>query len=270
MNHALTASLKARDASRHLGTIVGALTLLSVAGQAARFSFLQGKVTWWVALFDVNREQNIPTYYQGISIFLAAMLLAAVARHAWTHRAPYKWAWTILAAGFVVLSMDETCMLHEQLDALMGASDHPFSGFFRYSWVIPAMAAVLIIGAGYVRFLLWLPAPTRRRFILSAAIYLAGAIGMEMIGGWYDERHGANNLTCQMLANVEELMEMGGIATFIVALLDYIAVHIGTITLDVRTADVPEVSVDLADEFPASALSSVPAGSTLHRSSPLK
>jgi hypothetical protein len=258
MNHGLTASLKARDAARHLGTIVGALTLLSVAGQAARFSFLHGKVTWWVALFDVNREQNIPTYYQGASILFAAALLTVIARHAWAHAVAHKWAWTILAAGFAVLSMDETCMLHEQFAALVNRDGHSFSGLLRYSWVIPAGAAVLFIGACYIRFLLWLPASTRYRFLAAAAIYLAGAIGMEMVGGWYDEHHGANNLTCQMLANIEELMEMSGIAAFIVALLDYMAVQIGAIQVNFRETATPEANVQVADELTASALEPLP------------
>jgi hypothetical protein len=253
----LTASFRSRDIARHLGGAIGALTCLSVAGQLARFSFLHGKVTWWVALFDLNREQNLPTYYQGISIFLAAVLLAAIARQAWKTRAPFRWAWTILSAGFVVLSIDETCMLHEQLELLMQKSDHHFSGLFRYSWVVPAIIIVAVIGCGYLRFLASLPTVTRMRFIMAAAIYLSGTIGMEMVGGWYDDRYGSNNITCQLLANIEELMEMSGIAIFIVALLEHIACNIGAIQIHVRIGETPAEEPMLADELPVQGIPSM-------------
>lgn len=242
----LTTTCKARDVARHLATIIGALTLLSVAGQVARYSVLHGKVTWWVALFDVNREQNVPTFYQGISIFAAAVLLAVIARHAWSTRAPFRWAWTTLSAGFVVLSIDETCMLHEQLEALMQARNYHLNGLFRYSWVIPGLIIVTCIGIGYVRFLVSLPPATRVRFIIAATIYLSGTIGMEMVGGWYDDHHGANNLACQMLANVEEMMEMSGIAIFIVTLVEYTAMHIGTIRIHVQAAEEPHAQANHA------------------------
>lgn len=216
-----------RTAARVLGAITLMLTALSVAGQLARFSFLHGRVTWWVALFDVNREQNIPTYWQGMSIFITAILLGVIAWHACINRERFRWAWITLSAGFVLLSMDETCTLHEQFELLMQSGGRSFSGAFRYSWVIPGLLIVAIVGACYVRFLLHLPRATRIRFIVAGAIYVSGAIGMEMVGGWYDDRFGANNLTCQMLANLEELMEMAGMSMFIVFLIEYIAEHVG-------------------------------------------
>jgi hypothetical protein len=68
-----------------------------------------------------------------------------------------------------------------------------------------------------------IPAPSRKRFLISAALYLGGSIGFELIGGWYTENVGTGNLAYTMIVTVEEGLEMAGAITFIWALLQYLS-----------------------------------------------
>ena len=60
-------------------------------------------------------------------------------------------------------------------------------------------------------------------FILSGGIFVAGAIGLELIGALQDDSIGKENLVYCLLYSAEETLEMLGIATFIFALLRYIS-----------------------------------------------
>ncbi|MFZ2052894.1 MAG: hypothetical protein WAU81_01735 [Candidatus Aminicenantales bacterium] len=73
---------------------------------------------------------------------------------------------------------------------------------------------------------------------VAAVFYTAGAIGAEMIGGYYAGLHGSRNLDYRMIATVEEGLEMAGVIVFIYALLKYIGSHLGDI--EVRFNSDPE------------------------------
>lgn len=54
---------------------------------------------------------------------------------------------------------------------------------------------------------------------MAAAIYLGGAIGIELLGGYYAELYGDKNFTYSMIQTVEETLEIAGILFLIDALL---------------------------------------------------
>jgi hypothetical protein len=122
------------------------------------------------------------------------------------------------------MAADEVASFHERLIApmreLWGGQD---LGVFYFAWVVPGMLLVLVLGLCYLRFLANLPAKTRFAFLAAAALFLGGAIGMELVGGWYAESHGLNTLTYATITTVEEGLEMAGAIVFIRALLVYLA-----------------------------------------------
>ena len=87
------------------------------------------------------------------------------------------------ALGFVVMAFDEGWSIHETLvnpiRSLLGSSR---LGIFYFAWVVPGIAIVLALGLYFLGFLRRLPGLTRRQFILAAALFLGGAIGMELPG----------------------------------------------------------------------------------------
>jgi hypothetical protein len=214
---------------RTLAIVVAFLSITSVAFVVTSYyvdNVWFGKVT---RLFNLDEETNFPTYYQSFSLLLCGILPAFIASaHQKTGR-PFVVHWRILSAAFFFLSIDEFTQLHEgsmyPLHDLFNSRGMGFlaSGYFYDSWVIPALICVIIFVLTFWKFLGHLPSTTRRLLVIAGAIYLGGAVGMEMIGGHYKDLHGSHNITYAMMTTVEETGEMIGILIYIHALLSYVS-----------------------------------------------
>lgn len=171
-------------------------------------------------LVDFNEEANIPTFYSSLVIFLCSFslfLITALAKKAGT---PYL-GWLGLALIFLFLSVDEAAAIHE---IFVGITKRTFnvSGYFRFAWVIPYGLAVVALAVIYIPFLRNLPSNTRLLFLVSGAIFIGGAVGLEMIAGKLLE----SGITVEQYAalyTLEESMEMVGMALFLYTLLDYLS-----------------------------------------------
>lgn len=200
------------------------LILASLAGLFSTYGLGHGSLKGLVWLFDLDQERNIPTFFSVLLLLFATLLLAVIAVLKWTQKAPHVSKWVILSCGFLLMAFDEGFSAHERLippiRELLGDGH---LGIFHFAWVIPGIALVLVIGLSLLNFLLHLPSATRLRFILAAALYLAGALGIELIGGHYAELHGTANATYGIVTTLEESAEMAGLILFIRALLKYCA-----------------------------------------------
>ena len=183
-----------------------------------------------LAMMSMDGENNLPALFSTLLLFCASLLLALIALLERRHEGVDVSKWAILAAGFMLMAMDEALSFHEKaiapLRALLGGQH---LGIFFFAWVIPGFALVSVLGAFFLRFLFRLPRRTAIAFVVSAAIYLGGALGIELIEGWWREAHGHRNLTYHVLVSLEEGMEMAGVIAFIHALLSYIAGRFGEV-----------------------------------------
>jgi hypothetical protein len=173
-------------------TVASVLVVLaSLAGQFARYVVYDGRPLALARLFNVDAEQNVPTVFSVLLLFVAALLLALVAVLKRDRKEPDASRWMVLSAGFLYMSVDEGATVHELLinpvRALLGGGRF---GPFYFAWVIPGIAVVAALGVFFVRFVRRLPAPTRSRFVLAGVLFLAGALGFEMIGGYWAEANG--------------------------------------------------------------------------------
>jgi hypothetical protein len=189
-----------------------------------------------VPMFNFDRENGIPAFYSAATLLAGAVLALVIG--GCHRRAGERWvAWSVLGCLFIFLSMDELFMIHERLmsptRALLDAR-----GVFRLAWVIPYGAAVIVIGALFLPFLLRLPRRTMFLLVIAGAVFVGGAIGMEMIGGPHMEAYGMNNAGYAFISTVEELMEKVGVAIFLYALLDYLTRQFGPVRV-VLQADAP-------------------------------
>ncbi len=210
--------------------VVG-LTLAGLVFVWIRFSFPDASLK--LSRFDLNGEGNIPAWYQAMTLLAAAMLLAVIANAKQRTGDSFRVHWSLLALGFVLLSFDEAAELHERLiDPLNAITD--FSGVLHFAWVVPGGFAVLLVLLGFGRFLCALPRRTRRFFLVAAGLYLGGALGLELWEGWVASHRGMANLLFYLLTVVEEAMEMIGIATFLVGLVDYLSQQEPDVTLRFR------------------------------------
>jgi hypothetical protein len=167
-----------------------------------------------IPLLSLSAEANLPTWYSSILLFACAVVLASIASIVRGQRVRFATHWTVLAAIFLYMSLDETAQLHERLNSLWS-----LEGVFYFSWIIPAAVIVLVIGLAYLPFVLHLPPPTRIRFIAAGIIYVGGALIMEMPLGAWATRHGEDNIGYALIDALEETMEMAGASLFLLALL---------------------------------------------------
>jgi hypothetical protein len=215
-------------AARLLGGMAFLLVLASLGGVFSKFVLGHDSLKGLVPLFDLDLEENIPTYFSELLMLLAALLLAAIAVLNRKLGAPHASKWVVLFLGFLFMAYDEIFQVHDHLIApfrrLLGGGNF---GIFYFAWVIPGIALVILLGLFFLKFLLYLPAAARLRFLTAAALYLGGAVGVEMIDGAYAEAHGQENITYALVANFEETLELVGLIFFIWALLKYCAENFG-------------------------------------------
>lgn len=190
------------------GLAAVALFFLVVHSALTVYHYQVQEVPWlpWRQLFDVDDENNLPTWYSGFLLAFTAAWLWVCAQS--KRRANDSWwvQWYVLAAGFLLLSVDEIAGMHESANSLM-----------EMSWAIPGGIGAGLVGLAFVPFLWHLPAATRYTFAAAGLLYVGGAVGMELVGAPMDEDTMLYNLTTV----VEEGLEMFGVIVFLAALLFY-------------------------------------------------
>ena len=196
--------------SRLLAWIVAALVLTHLLLQGIHYRIHE--LPWlFTELFDVDVEESFPTWFSSFMLFVASVLLLAIATRARECHGRFVAHWYGLALGFAILSMDEVVGLHETLNTVTD-----------FSWTIPGAVVVLVALLFYVRFVGHLPSRTRWLFLIAGAIYVGGCIGVEHVGDYYDDAYGRRGLGYEWLTALEEGLEMIGVVVFIRVLLDYL------------------------------------------------
>lgn len=209
-----------RKIALSLLTVAIVLVVAHVAGAVSSHVFHHEQVFGLVDTFDMNVENNVPTFFSAFILVASAVLLTVIASQSTAERYAGNWKW--LAVIFAFMAVDEDASLHELLIEPV-RNLLAVAGPLFFAWVIPYALAVLVIGVLYLKFVWSLPLRTRGLFIGAGSLYLAGALGFESIGGWYFSLHGEiEDLPYSLLVAAEEFLEMSGTILFIYALLDYL------------------------------------------------
>lgn len=201
---------------------------LSLAG-ALNELYVHARLGGLVRMLDADAERSVPAWYSSLALALSAALLAAIyATLRKRGESADLLAWGSLAALFAFLSLDEAVGVHETVGKhLRHAFD--LKGALYFGWVVPALVAVPLIAAAYLRFLARLPARRRNQFIAAGIVFVGGALGLELIGGGlYPVVEGAPLTPAYVLcSHLEELLEMLGIIFFNAALVEHLAELLG-------------------------------------------
>lgn len=217
--------------SRIAAALVAANLLAIVLRDVLHHDFAYG----FVPLFDMNQEQNLPTLFSCLLLGLCATLAASL----WAAAPARDLRWLILALVLGFMGVDEFVSLHERLT-------HPLrerlgtGGPLYYAWVLPYGLLCAAFAAAYLPFLRERPRPVRRLLLLSGSAYVAGALGMELMGGAYADAHRVHDLTYALIATAEESLEIGGLLLLTAALLRQITHRDGLhMTIPSREATKP-------------------------------
>lgn len=156
------------------------------------------EIPWLIRqLFDLDEENNLPTWFSGFLLLNCAAVLFLSQTVAETR---LGWHWRLLAIGFLILSIDEVAGLHET-----------FHTSIDFNWAIPAAILVGIVGLAFVPFLLALPRKLAVWFVVAGAIYVSGAIVVE----WFSRDMDEDSLAYTFATALEESMEMLGAWLFL-------------------------------------------------------
>jgi hypothetical protein len=208
------------------------LVFAGTATQLVKFATGHGSLYGLVRVFDLNQEHNVPTFFSASLLLLAFVLVGLVAVFKRQDADRFSRHWAILALLFLFLAFDEAASIHElcgrPVRELCGGWAR---GAFYFAWVVPGMVLVLLLAVAYLKFWLHLPPRTRGLVFVAGALYLGGAVGLELVGGRHAEQHGRSDATFAAITTVEESLEMAGVIMFVFAMLRYIESRFGTVRI---------------------------------------
>lgn len=176
----------------------------------------------FVYFFDASKEDNIPTLFSTLILFIASDFLFLIYLIPDKQVQKNKKYWLLLSLIFLYLSVDEAISIHEQFNKVKSLMTSEMPGYnVNAPWILPYGFLVLVIGIFFIKFLFRLPVKTRKLFVISGIIYVSGAIGFEILEGEAVLAY-AYGKEYYLLCAAEEFLEMSGVILFIYALLDYI------------------------------------------------
>ncbi|MGL4279773.1 MAG: hypothetical protein ACRCS0_05360 [Albidovulum sp.] len=179
--------------------------------------------------FMLQYEKAFSTWFSVLLIASNIFLLAlnAMAARQWQKGSALPWL--MLAAVCAFLSMDEMLELHERFGSAI-AVRLGFGGVMSYPWVVVGLLFAASVGLSFLGFLRRLPRRATRLIVLAGILYVAGAVGMEVIEGITLTFKGRDTLY-YLEVLVEECLEMFAMSLFGYALLDHLAQQRASILL---------------------------------------
>lgn len=172
----------------------------------------------FVELFNMNLEANIPAGYSAFLMIVISGLSFFIFK---VNTLPEKKYFIGVSVIFLMMSVDEISSIHEIMN-------NPFrnalnlSGAFYWAWIVPGLIFLFIMVFAFRQFFMMIDRRFRRLFILSGFIYIMGAVGFEMLGGWLYSNKLGDSYFYIFEVVVEESLEMFGLLLFIYALIEYI------------------------------------------------
>ncbi|HSK04211.1 MAG TPA: hypothetical protein VK932_23320 [Kofleriaceae bacterium] len=195
---------------RRLLAVVAAISALGLAVELWHARSHDPVIEVLLPRLSLSYEHNVPTWLASSLLLACALAAGAIARGA----ASWRRHWWGVTGVFGYASLDEAIQLHEHLGGHLEAG-----GVLYFDWVIPAAAILAVLAVVFLPFVRALPAVTRRRLVIAGAIFLGGAVAMELPLGWWTERAGTDSLGYGVIDWIEETLELVGSSLALVALV---------------------------------------------------
>ncbi|MCW5978005.1 MAG: hypothetical protein KIT09_07995 [Bryobacteraceae bacterium] len=218
---------------RIVNWLFGLIVLLvaaSLAGQVAKYYFGHDHLLGLVRLFHLDAEANVPTWFSSAGLACCAVLAAIITLQVRRTGGRRMLEWAGISAIFLGLSIDEGAQIHELASPVMGRL-----GFvertFSAEWVALAVIVGAVLGIAYCRFFFTLPRATQAHFALGALLYVAGAAGVETVAWTLVDSPGQTTFVYELVATLEEALEMTAIVIFLRGLLLHLAANFRDFTV---------------------------------------
>lgn len=247
----MTVTISPKQTMRLITRIIFVLAILNIVVRLIRDFTGHGRLMGFGSMFNFGAESNIPTWFSSSLLILCSSLLWIIASAMKQSNSHNTLQWRGLSLIFLYLSIDESCTIHETIGTvfLKIAGNSPIS---KFGWTFPAIVVLLILALIYMKFLVTLPATTRKLFIAAGAIYIGSAVILEAIGGLWSTAHSTANIIYTVEVTMEETGEMLGLALFIYALMSYITEHMPDVSVNLAETQIRITPpIDLYDTAPA-------------------
>lgn len=212
------------DERRLVRALIAVIVVLNIGGALTIVVLPEGDTSKWLYL---GLERNPSTWFSSAQLALAALLACCLGNGRTDRR-----HWNLVAGLLLVMSLDETATFHEKLGGLPG-----FPHLGSRAWVGAGLVIVAVVGA---RLIPWaatqLEPHLRHGLLLGAALFLAGAVGLESAAGAWQDSHGQDRMFW-VLSGLEENCEMLGVTVVVVLFLRQLRRSDARMTFGVRRAD---------------------------------
>jgi hypothetical protein len=206
------------------GTVT-ALVVLS--GFHYSYSYAMGPdlIARFTSIFDVGRENSLPTMFAAMNLLMASVLSFLLYRHCTSRAVPIAHYWAILSVFFLALATDEVAGLHERVNGLQAYTGRLIPLDDAYAWVPYGAVLAGVVFVYFFPFLVKLKRKTSVLMVLSGTIFLTGALGFECLNGWlkYMDYVSDQDFAFFLIKLFEEGFELFGIALFNCVLFELLA-----------------------------------------------
>ena len=126
-------------------------------------------------------EKNIPSLFSTLQLMLSGTLLYLIYDQSKKENIDRSICgfWKFLSVVFYILAFDEWFTIHDTLGKLFSDSMGGLGDLFGWTLLYIILIPLFLLAS--IRFLLALPKPTALGFIASGAIFVFGAIGLELL-----------------------------------------------------------------------------------------
>lgn len=179
-------------------------------------------------MLDVDSEDSIYTWFSGLLLAFAAMIAFVLASCQREDGKTFAKQWAMMGGILLLMSMDEMLSFHEKLSSVLHGALST-SGLFAFAWVIPGIALVGAVAVLFWPFLRSLPFTIARGIFVAGAVFVMGALGLEMLAGLVVSGAGPEVYASPLyrgLAGIEEGLEGLGVILLIRTLLAQAALYV--------------------------------------------
>jgi hypothetical protein len=171
------------------------------------------------------KSWNLETRIGDVLFGVSGVALVAVCVRTFGERTGRYWLVLtgLFVAAFVAKIIGGVSELEDRLRSL--DSGPAWNGWQTSSLVIVALQAILAVGLGlfFVKWVLSLEPPVRRRMLAGGAVFLAGAVGMEAVTEWAWSAFGSTSVFYVVADWIENGAEAAGLIVFLDGLLTQLA-----------------------------------------------
>jgi len=236
---------------------LGVIALLMLGHWIGLQGYLQGLIAHerFVSQYlDLNGEGTPAAYFSALSLLATALVAWFLSANADQKADRRFWGLTALLLAF--FSLDEAVSVHEGF-VVIGERFLPREGIFFFAWWAPYLLALAPLLAVLVPGLLRLAPSTRWSLVIGGALFVTGALGMELAESEIAARavtHPPGSPYYEMLYRqidwlvlAEECLEMVGVAIVLRGLLIHAGRHAPPAAVAVAPATRRRVAQHAAD-----------------------